>query len=155
MRQLADESTHATTRAETVSESTQSIGTVFTTVREAMTGLGARVQGIAADAVETEPHVEGFIESMAGLAAGVQESSASLESARDRVNSLRDRAEILIRTTVETGAETVDTPFIRGAIDASQQIAALLEARSSAARSPRTTSSTRTTCPFSGRARSR
>ncbi len=141
MRQLADESTHATTRAETVSESTQSIGTVFTTVREAMTGLGARVQGIAADAVETEPHVEGFIESMAGLAAGVQESSASLESARDRVNSLRDRAEILIRTTVETGAETV--------------IAALLEARSSAARSPRTTSSTRTTCPFSGRARSR
>jgi methyl-accepting chemotaxis protein len=127
VRRLAGESTDATGCAETVRESTQSIGAVFSTIRDAMTGLGARVQGIAADTIETERHVEGFIGSMAGLAAGVQQSSASLETARDRVNSLLERAEVLIRTTAATGAETLDTPFIRAAIETAQRLGALWE----------------------------
>jgi len=126
-RSLTARSHAGVTKAGAVRSGTTRIGEVMRTVADAMVQVD-REQDVIDQAVRdvgaTIRTVEGRIIDMA---AGVTQSSASLNSARDRLNGLLGSSERLIGLTAELGVETVDTPLIRAAQDTAARIGDALE----------------------------
>jgi methyl-accepting chemotaxis protein len=125
---LVEASRASRAEAETVGAGTRSIAAVIDQVSAAMETVGAQAEEIAAAATGTETQVGVFRNSLTELTDGVATSSTSLEGARDRVNRLLDGAERLIQATASSGAETVDSPFVRAATAAAARVAGAFEA---------------------------
>lgn len=125
--ELVEQSRASSASAETVGESTQSIGGVVEQLSAAMADVGGGAEEIAGAASETDREVVGFRDALATLTAGVGGSSESLREARDRVNRLLAGSERLLQKTVGSGVETVDAPFVRAVVETAARIGALFE----------------------------
>lgn len=109
---LINQGNDSTRRAEAVREGTQAIGGVINTVGDAMSGMQNRAGEIADAAGTIAARCEGLVETVKGLTGGVDKSSETLGSARDRINNLTSSAQRLITLTAHGDVKTVDTPFI-------------------------------------------
>ncbi len=124
---LVEQSRTSRAGAESAGEQTRSIAGLIEQVSNAMENVGGQAEQIATAAEATDAQVAGFRDALVDLTDGVAESGASLEEARDQVNRLLGGAERLIQTTARSGAETVDTLFVRAVVDTAAQVSALFE----------------------------
>ena len=124
---LVEQSRTSRAGAESAGEQTRSIAGLIDQVSNAMENVGGQAEQIATAAEATDAQVAGFRDALVDLTDGVAESGASLEEARDQVNRLLGGAERLIQTTARSGAETVDSLFVRAVVDTAAQVSALFE----------------------------
>ncbi len=120
--QLMELSAASTAKAEAVHNATESIGTMIETVGTAMTSVDEEVDLISFASTEIENRCRPFIQIINDMADGVMQSSVNLEQARRRINRLISVSENLLRITVMSDVNTVDTPFIQKAIETAAQI---------------------------------
>jgi methyl-accepting chemotaxis protein len=116
------------TRAEAVRESTKAIGAAMETVGSATAELGGEAGRIAEAAQGIEGQCATLVRHVEEMAGGVTQSSTRLEEARNRINNLLHVSGSLIGLTAESGAETIDTPFIKAVQDTAARITELFEA---------------------------
>ncbi|WP_119680067.1 methyl-accepting chemotaxis protein [Indioceanicola profundi] len=126
-RELAQRSAAGVAKAGTVREGTHRIGEVMQVVAGAMGEMGRERDRIGSAAEEVGTSITQVESRIIGLAAGVSQSSSSLNQARDRLNGLLASSERLIGHTAELDVETVDTPYIRAVQDAAAKATAAFE----------------------------
>ncbi|MBV9522219.1 MAG: methyl-accepting chemotaxis protein, partial [Alphaproteobacteria bacterium] len=114
-------------RAETVRAGTAAVGATIETVGMAMAKLGGEASRIAEATQGIQGQCSTLVRHVEEMTGGVEQSSARLEDARNRINGLLDVSETLIGLTAETGVETADTPFIDAVQETAGRIAAALE----------------------------
>ena len=124
---LLESASEGIARAETASRETGSLRQTVTSVGEALSDVGTRTRRIAAVAATVEQNIHDHIVLVDGLTAGVEEESASLEHARDRLREVVGFSEKLVSTIVDNGVETKDSPFIALVRDGAKRIGHLFE----------------------------
>jgi methyl-accepting chemotaxis protein len=91
----------------------------------------AEVQGGVAsisEAAERSRRIcDGLASQMTTIQSGMQRTGASLDDANTRSEAFLKVSEALIEVVADSGLETDDTPYIRGAQEAASQISRLLE----------------------------
>ena len=97
-------------------------------VRVAVEGVLGVVASIITAAEQSRAICGGLDPQMTAIAAEMGQTGRAPGAAMKRSETFLDVSEHLIEHVAECGIETEDTPFIKGAIDASTQIAGLLEA---------------------------
>jgi methyl-accepting chemotaxis protein len=120
IRSVAEQGSQASRRAESAESDARSIGGSIQSMSTTVASIDDRVGVIAATAKKDAELVERLVDTMANLAGGVASSSTELEAADRRVNNLLGRVEELLGLTARSGAETVDTPFVRLATEAAR-----------------------------------
>ncbi len=115
-RQLIARSTEGVQRASAVQGGTQAIGSVLSTLDDAMVQIAGNAGNIAEAATETDSHYETLARRVEGMTGGIGESARALDAAEERLHTLRDYSEALMKLTAVSGVETQDTPFIETAI---------------------------------------
>ena len=104
-------------KAAAVAESTDAIASVIDTVGTAMGSIDDHAERISQAAVEIGTGVGGVRDRLAAMAAGITETDQNLSRSRDKIAGVLALGEELIRSTNALGIETVDTPFIRHALE--------------------------------------
>ncbi len=115
-RQLIARSTEGVQRASAVQGGTQAIGSVLSTLDNAMVQIAGNAGNIAEAATETDSHYATLTRRVEGMTGGIGESARALDAAEGRLHTLRDYSEALMKLTAMSGVETQDTPFIETAI---------------------------------------
>jgi methyl-accepting chemotaxis protein len=124
LRRLRAHSSEGVSRAEIVVRSTTSIGQAMRTVGEAVTEVNENVGQIAEETRDIAERCSTFAGTVTGLVDSVERSSAALQTASRRVDKILDLSENIMAMTVNAGYETVDTKFIRKAMEVAAQIEA-------------------------------
>ena len=124
---LTDHATHGAGQAETVRAGTETIGGVIHDAGQAMAAVDGEMQRISHAAGEIEMRSQHFLTTLDDMAAGVTQSSANLQHARDRVNRLLGIAETFVGLIAESGIETVDSPFVRRVCETAASVSAAFE----------------------------
>lgn len=127
-RQLIARSTEGVQRATAVQGGTQAIGSVLSTLDQAMEQIAGNAGNIAAAATDIDGHYDGLTRRLEGMTGGIDESAKALEGAENRLHTVRDYSEELMKLTALSGVSTVDTPFIDMAIRQAARVSALLDA---------------------------
>jgi methyl-accepting chemotaxis protein len=125
---LLENSARSIERAEAVRRETGTMNSVMSNVEQVLGQVGGDTKHIAGAAREIEARVQHHVEIVGGLAAGIKETDANLQDARERLNKLVGLSENLVALTAGSGVETIDTPFIKAAQETAGQVAALFEA---------------------------
>ena len=94
----------------------------------ALADVQAAVTSIITAAEQSRAICSGLDVQMGGIAAEMGQTGGALGAAMKRSEAFLDVSERLIELVAECGIETEDTPYIRGAVAAANQIAGLLEA---------------------------
>ncbi len=127
MQQLIGQSEQVMRRAEAVQAGTRAIGNAFDSIGRAMSEMAGKVDGIGVAVAEIDKGCARLLETFTDMSESVAFSDRSLEEARDRIARLVGVGESLIQLTALSGVETVDTPWIRMAIDAAARVAEAFE----------------------------
>ncbi|MFY7777186.1 MAG: methyl-accepting chemotaxis protein [Elstera sp.] len=127
-RQLIARSTEGVQRATAVQGGTQAIGSVLSTLDQAMEQIAGNAGNIAAAATDIDGHYETLTRRLENMTGGIDESAKALEGAESRLHTVRDYSEDLMKLTALSGVSTVDTPFIELAIRQAARVSALFDA---------------------------
>ncbi|HEX6978061.1 MAG TPA: methyl-accepting chemotaxis protein [Alphaproteobacteria bacterium] len=127
MQHLIGQSEQAMQRAEAVQTGTRAIGGAFDSIGRAMTEMAGKVDGIGAAVADIDKRCARLLEAFADMSESVGLSNRNLEAARDRIARLLGVGESLLQLTALSGVETVDTPWIRMAIDTAARVAEAFE----------------------------
>jgi methyl-accepting chemotaxis protein len=127
-RQLIARSTEGVQRATAVQGGTQAIGSVLSTLDQAMEQIAGNAGNIAAAATDIDGHYDSLTRRLEGMTGGIDESAKALEGAESRLHTVRDYSEDLMKLTALSGVPTVDTPFIELAIRQAARVSALFDA---------------------------
>jgi methyl-accepting chemotaxis protein len=115
-------------RAERVRDGTQAIGGVIETTGRAMSQFDHEADRIAGATQAIETECAALVERVEEIAEGAAQSSDNVDMARERIGNLLTASETVIQLIAATGAESVDTPFIRAVQDTARRIGKLFEA---------------------------
>jgi methyl-accepting chemotaxis protein len=115
-------------RATAVQGGTQAIGSVLSTLDQAMEQIAGNAGNIAAAATDIDGHYETLTRRLENMTGGIDESAKALEGAESRLHTVRDYSEDLMKLTALSGVSTVDTPFIELAIRQAARVSALFDA---------------------------
>jgi methyl-accepting chemotaxis protein len=124
---LVAEGNASAARAERVREGTSRIGAVIDAAGRAMAELDGGALAIAEAAQTIERQCGALSRHVGDLAGDVAESSRALDAARDRLTGVLGVGEGLIGLTVESGAETADTPLLAAVRETAARIGALFD----------------------------
>lgn len=127
-RQLIARSTEGVQRATAVQGGTQAIGSVLSTLDQAMEQIAGNAGNIAEAAADIDGHYETLTRRVESMTGGIDESAKALEGAESRLHTVRDYSEELMKLTALSGVSTVDTPFIELAIRQAERVSALFDA---------------------------
>jgi methyl-accepting chemotaxis protein len=129
LRRLRAHSSEGVSRAEIVVRSTTSIGQAMRQVDEAVSEVNENVGQIADETRDLAERCGTFAGTVTSLIDSVERSDAALQTASRRVDNILNLTESIMAMTVNAGVETVDSKFIRKAME----VAAQIEARFAAA----------------------
>jgi methyl-accepting chemotaxis protein len=129
LQRLLTQSSEGVSRAEVVVHSATAIGRAMRLVGEAVADVNDKVSQIADETRDIAERCDSFAETVTGLVDSVEESSTALQSASDRTDKILSLSESIMLKTASSGFETIDTKFIRKAVE----VAAQIEARFAAA----------------------
>jgi len=129
LQRLLTQSSEGASRAEVVVHSATAIGRAMRLVGEAVGDVNDKVSQIAGETRDIAERCDSFAETVTGLVDSVEESSTALQSASDRTDKILGLSENIMVRTASSGFETIDTKFIRKAVE----VAAQIEARFAAA----------------------
>jgi methyl-accepting chemotaxis protein len=93
-------------------------------VGEAVADVNEKVSQIAGETRDIAERCDSFAETVTGLVDTVEESSAALQSASDRTDKILGLSESIMVRTASSGFDTIDTKFIRKAVEVAAQIEA-------------------------------
>ncbi|GHD58550.1 chemotaxis protein [Thalassobaculum fulvum] len=127
-RELIEQGTHTTRLADGVRDGTEAIGSAMGTIGDAVGDIAAQATSIATDASRIAEGSAGFRMTIESLSSEVDQSSQTLKEARDRVNRLIDTAERLAGHCADSGANTVDGPFIEKIQEIARSVSRAFEA---------------------------
>lgn len=116
-RTLIEEGSAATELADNVQGGAKTIGTTIEEVEQSMSTIAGQSNDIVSSATEIDSSSQQFLNTLTEMSGEVNAASSSLEDARDRVNKLIDVSEHLIGETAASGAETIDTPYIKKVLE--------------------------------------
>jgi methyl-accepting chemotaxis protein len=128
VRQLVQMSTEGSRRAEIVGQSTQTIGEAMRTVGDAVGDVERQATGIASATHQIAQRCEEFVSTVASLTTSVEESNRALRTASERTARILDTSEVIMQKSATSGFETVDTKFIKAAIETAKSIEEALTA---------------------------
>jgi methyl-accepting chemotaxis protein len=129
LQRLLTQSSEGVSRAEVVVQSTTTIGRAMRLVGESVADVNDKVSQIADETRDIAERCDSFRETVTGLVDSVDESSTALQSASDRTVKILSLGESIMVRTANSGFETIDSKFIRKAVE----VAAQIEARFAAA----------------------
>src|SRR5450631_2758042 len=124
LRRLLTHSNEGVSRAEIVVQSATAIGQAMRLVGDAVTDVNENVSQIADETRDIAGRCDSFAETMTGLVDSVEKSAAALQSASDRTDNILGLGESIMVMTASSGFETIDTKFIRKAVEVAAQIEA-------------------------------
>ncbi|MEQ9135822.1 MAG: methyl-accepting chemotaxis protein [Thalassobaculum sp.] len=127
-RELIEQGTRTTHLADGVRDGTEAIGMAMGTIGDAVGDIASQATSIATDAARIADTSSGFRSILENLSDDVDRSSETLKEARDRVNRLIDSAERLAGYCADSGANTVDGPFIEKIQEVARDVSAAFEA---------------------------
>jgi len=116
------QSAEGSRRAETVSASTVTIGSVMATVGDAVVRVDENAGRIAEATEEIARRCDGFASTVDEMNGGVVQSNTSLRLAAERSQRVLGASEAIMALTASSGFETVDTKFIEAAVTVARQI---------------------------------
>lgn len=125
---LVAESLETVNRAHAVQSGTTAIRQVIDHVGPTMTIMGGNMRQIVDSTGEIQQRCDDLLAAFTGMSGNLDQSSVNLHEADERVNHLLSKSEELLLTTLQSGVETDDTPFIALAKDTARQIADAFEA---------------------------
>ncbi|GIL41105.1 methyl-accepting chemotaxis protein [Roseiterribacter gracilis] len=125
-RLMADGAT-GVEKAATVRAGTEGFGHAIDAIADALTKVDRDSTVIASQANQIEDNCAALLEGMTEFTSGFEHSAGALREARGRLGGLLQRAESLIEATALSGAETIDTPFVRYVTDLANQISTLFD----------------------------
>ena len=128
LRRLVTHSSEGVSRAGIVVHSATAIGRAMSLVGDAVTDVNDNVSQIARETRDIAGRCDSFAATMSGLVDSVEESSAALQSASDRTDNILELGESIMVMLASSGFETIDSKFIRKAIEVAAQIEARLVA---------------------------
>jgi methyl-accepting chemotaxis protein len=129
LQRLLTQSSEGVSRAEVVVHSATAIGRAMRLVGAAVADVNDKVSQIADETRDIAERCDSFADTVTGLVDSVEESSTALQSASDRTDKILGLSESIMARTASSGFETIDTKFIRKAVE----VAAQIEARFAAA----------------------
>jgi methyl-accepting chemotaxis protein len=132
LRRLLTHSSEGVSRAEIVVHSATAIGRAMRLVGDAVTDVNDKVGQIAGETRDIAGRCDSFAATVSGLVDSVEESSAALQSASDRTDNILELGESIMVMLASSGFETIDSKFIRKAIEVAAQIEARLASAISA-----------------------
>ncbi len=106
-------SAEATRRASVVESGTTAIGTLLDGMDQAMGEIATQVERIAGSTRSSDGRFSAVRDTVGEMAEGVAESGRNLDTAKARIGNLVTLSESLIGKVVDSGVDTVDTPFVR------------------------------------------
>jgi methyl-accepting chemotaxis protein len=124
LQRLLTQSSEGASRAEVVVHSATAIGRAMRLVGEAVGDVNDKVSQIADETRDIAERCDSFAETVTGLVDSVEESSTALQSASDRTDKILGLSENIMVRTASSGFETIDTKFIRKAVEVAAQIEA-------------------------------
>ena len=124
---VIERATQGASEAGEARQRNDAVATAVETVNQAMAAIDQSTRQIGGATTEIDARCREFAGTVNQIAGDVELSSRDLQSARDRVQQLVGISEALIAAAAETGAETVDTPFIRRAQEDAARITAAFE----------------------------
>ncbi|MCC2112854.1 MAG: methyl-accepting chemotaxis protein [Hyphomicrobiales bacterium] len=127
--ELSSQCTSSIEYAEAVQSGTSAIGEIMQQIDMTMHNMASEIEGIAASTADIQTEADQLRSIVTDLGSSVDESSGNLDHARARVFRLLEVGENLISITAHSGFETRDTPFIRMATEAANQIGDLFAAK--------------------------
>ncbi len=127
-RDLIAQGTQTTRLADGVRDGTQAIGSAMGTIGGAVGDIAAQATAIAADAARIAETSSAFRTTIERLSEEVDGSSDTLKEARDRVNRMIDTGERLAGFCANSGANTVDGPYIEKVQEVARAVCAAFEA---------------------------
>ncbi|MDB5366433.1 MAG: chemotaxis protein, partial [Rhodospirillales bacterium] len=122
-RLMADGAT-GVEKAATVRAGTEGFGHAIDAIGDALAKVDRDSTVIAQQANQIETNCSALLAGMTEFTQGFEHSAGALREARGRLGGLLQRAESLIEATALSGAETIDTPFVRYATDVANKISA-------------------------------
>ncbi len=123
-RRLIEQSNASMAQASSVREGANAIGSVIDRMSSAMQNLAGVVGGITNATGEIDNRCTVVLGACADLTGSVADSCQRIEVTRERINRLVGVGEALIGLTALSGVETVDTPFVRLAIETAAAVGA-------------------------------
>jgi methyl-accepting chemotaxis protein len=124
LRQLRTQSSEGVARAEIVVRSATAIGQAVRQVGDAVAEVNENVGQIAGETHDIAGRCNSFAGTVTGLVASVEASSSALQSAAQRTDKVLALSEGIMVMAVSAGFETIDSKFIRKAIEVAGQIEA-------------------------------
>jgi len=122
LRQLRAHSSEGVARAEIVVRSATAIGQAMRDVGEAVAEVNENVGQIAGETHDIAERCGSFAGTVTGLVASVEASNSALHSAAQRSDKVLSLSEGIMVMAVSAGFETIDSKFIRKAIEVAAQI---------------------------------
>lgn len=125
---LVAESLDTVNRARAVQSGTTAIRQVIDHVGPTMETMGGSMRQIVDSTGDIGERCGALLVAFTNMSGNLDQSSVNLHEADERVNHLLRKSEELLLTTLQSGVETDDTPFIALAKDTAQKIADAFEA---------------------------
>lgn len=125
---LVAESVDTVNRARAVQSGTAAIRHVIDHCGPTMATMGGSMRQIVDATADIQRRCDALLGAFTGMAGNIDQSSANLQEADQRVNHLLRKSEDLLLSTLQSGIETEDTPFITLVTEAAQRVASVFEA---------------------------
>ena len=126
-RRLIDRGAASAEKAASVQSGTEAIVNVMDSIGRFVSNIGEQTARVGTAAQDIDQRAGIFLGSIRSLGGGVDQSSRHLDQGRQRLSHLLNSTEELIRLTAETGAETIDTPFIQRVQADARRLSEILE----------------------------
>ena len=110
--------------AETVGQSTATIGGTMRALGTAVSQVDENATGIAAATQQIAERCDGFSNAVAALVVDVEKSGAALRAATERSERILGVSERIMGMTAGSGFETIDTKFIDAAVRTAKAVEA-------------------------------
>ncbi|MGB8013752.1 MAG: methyl-accepting chemotaxis protein [Terriglobales bacterium] len=127
VQQLIAQGERSADSAGRASQSTSKIGGLVEELRSAIDTVAEHTSGIHSDAEGISSQASSLIAEIGGAMTGVKEFSDQVGQVRQRMADLATAGEKLITITVNSGAETNDTPFVNYVMEAAAEISRQFE----------------------------
>jgi methyl-accepting chemotaxis protein len=122
LTRLRAHSGEGTARAEIVVRSATAIGRTMRLVGGAISDVNENVGQIADETRDIAIRCDSFADAVTSLVGAVAESDAALRSASQRTDKILGFSEGIMVLTAESGFETIDSKFVRTAIEVAHRI---------------------------------
>lgn len=118
--QARDHAQHVAEQSSTLSHTLGDVDDAIATIDQKASEIAQATEQISKSAHEVADATE-------NLSTKAKESNSALSQSRDELHDLVGASERLIALSADAGVETVDTPFVRRALDAAAQIGKMFE----------------------------